>query len=257
MPLDPQAERGFGSGADEYERHRPGWPPEAVERALAELGVGVDSTVVDLAAGTGKLARVLLPRVGRVVAVEPSRDMRRRLGAVVPQVEALDGTADSMPLGDASADALFAAEAFHWFATREAAAEIARVVRPGGGVALLWNLYDWGDDAWVEDVGAALGPHLPETALDSVGRHEPEKWGGAFEAAPFGPFERFDVRNEHRTDASGLIAHISTWSFVRALDDDARAALEAELEGVVRRADWSPDEVVLRFQTAVYWARRL
>src|SRR2546423_8736306 len=117
MPVDPHAERGFGSGAEAYDRHRPGWPAEAVERALRELGLGRDSTVVDLAAGTGKLTRELLPRVARVVAVEPSGDMLRQLRELVPEVEALEGTADAIPLADASIDGVFVAEAFHWFAT--------------------------------------------------------------------------------------------------------------------------------------------
>src|SRR2546421_962462 len=124
MGVDPHAERGFGSGADDYDRHRPGWPPEAVERALTELGLGEDSTVVDLAAGTGKLTRELLPRTGHVVAIEPSADMRRRLSEVVPDAEPVDGAADAMPLGDGSANAVFVGEAFHWFATPEAGAEI-------------------------------------------------------------------------------------------------------------------------------------
>src|SRR5918912_750908 len=142
MPVDPHAERGFGSGAEEYERHRPGWPPEAIERALAELGIAPGATVVDLAAGTGKLTRELVPRVARVVAVEPSADMLGRLEVVVPEAEAVAGTADAIPLADASADGVLVAEAFHWFATPAAVAEIARVLRPGGGLALLWNLYD-------------------------------------------------------------------------------------------------------------------
>src|SRR3954453_19493255 len=111
MPLDPLAERAFGTRADEYERNRPGWPAEAVERALSELGLARDSTVVDLAAGTGKLTRELVPRAGRVVAVEPSADMRRELAAVVPGVEAMEGTADSMPLADGSVDGVVVGEA--------------------------------------------------------------------------------------------------------------------------------------------------
>src|SRR5919202_1077240 len=132
MPMDPLAERAFGTRADDYERHRAGWPAEAVERALAGAGAAAESTVVDLAAGTGKLTRELVPRVARVIAVEPSGEMRRELAARVPEAEVLDGAADRMPLGDASADAVLVGEAFHWFARAEAVVEIGRVVPPGG-----------------------------------------------------------------------------------------------------------------------------
>jgi ubiquinone/menaquinone biosynthesis C-methylase UbiE len=133
MPLDPLAERAFSTRADHYERARPGWPSAAVELAAAGLGLRSESTVVDLAAGTGKLTRELVGHFARVVAVEPLAEMRRELEATVAGVDALEGTATDIPLGDASADAVFVADAFHWFATADALAEIARVVRPGGG----------------------------------------------------------------------------------------------------------------------------
>src|SRR5437667_11734923 len=102
MAVDPRAEQAFGSEAEAYERHLPGWPGEAVARALGCLGRGPASEVVDLAAGTGKLTRELIQLVRRVIAVEPSADMRRTLAAAVPAAETLDGTAEAIPLPDAS-----------------------------------------------------------------------------------------------------------------------------------------------------------
>src|SRR4051812_34397551 len=135
MALDPLAERAFGMRADVYERHRAGWPREAVEAAFGGLGLGSDSTVLDLGAGTGKLTRELVALAGDVVAVEPSADMRAQLASTLPAAEPLAGTAEAIPVDEASVDAVFVAEAFHWFATREAVAEIARVVRRSGGLA--------------------------------------------------------------------------------------------------------------------------
>src|SRR5437764_246782 len=182
MALDPRAERAFGSEADAYERHRPGWPADGVSWALRHLALGADAEVVDLAAGTGKLTRELIPMVRRVIAVEPSADMRRALAALVPDAEVLDGTAEALPLPDASVDAVFAAEAFHWFATREAVREIARVVRPGGGLGLMWNMHDFGSEHWHTEVFAALG-EVGAPAAGQLGRHELERWGDAFEGA--------------------------------------------------------------------------
>lgn len=256
MPVDPHAARGFGSGADAYDRHRPGWPPEAVERALAELELGPQATVVDLAAGTGKLTRELVPRVARVVAVEPSADMRRQLCEVVAGVEALDGTADALPLHDASVDGVLVAEAFHWFATPATAAEMARVVRPGGGVALMWNLYHSSEDElWAERLAPVVGKHLPE-ALSNVARNDPDRWQPAFAGSRFGPFECFEVAHELHADVDGLVQLIGTWSYARALDEAARAEMSRELGEMLRRELPDPDDVVLRFRAQVHWARR-
>ena len=254
MPVDPHAEHAFGSGADAYDRHRPGWPPEAVERALAELGVGADSAVLDLAAGTGKLTRELLPRARRVVAVDTSADMLRLLGEALPGAETLEGMADAIPLPDASIDAVLVAEAFHWFATPESVAEIARVLRGDGGLALLWNLYDWGDEDWVADVRAVLGRHLAP-AVAAADRNRPESWRTAFDGSPFGAFEQFDVRHELRTDVDGVVAHVGTWSHTRMLDEADRARFVRELEATLRRAHPNPDDIAIGFRTEVHWTR--
>ena len=103
-----------GSGdswSDDYERGRPGWPPEVVDLA----GLPPTAIVLDLGAGTGKLTRLLVPAFGRVIAVEPAEAMRGRLEALCPEPESLPGTGQEVPLVDASVDAVFAAQAFHWF----------------------------------------------------------------------------------------------------------------------------------------------
>jgi SAM-dependent methyltransferase len=256
MGIDPRAEQAFGFEAEAYERHRPGWPAEAVTRALGYLGLGADAEVVDLAAGTGKLTRELIPFVRRVIAVEPSADMRRALAAAVPGAEPLDGTAEAMPLPDASVDGLFAAEAFHWFATPGAVAEIARVVRPGGGIALMWNMHQLGEDAWQAGTFATLG-EIGAPAPGQIGRHELERWGQAFDGAPFGSFEEFTAPHEQHTDVPGLVEHILTWSHLRVLDDARREELRRELLSVLEREHPRPDDVVISYETRVYCARRV
>src|SRR5439155_1540223 len=112
-----------------------------IDRVVGELGLGTDSTVLDLGAGTGKLTRALVPRFARVIAVEPDGAMRSVLEEVVPGAEALFGSAGAIPLEAESVDAVFTAEAFHWFASDETVAEIARLLRPGGGLAIFWNVW--------------------------------------------------------------------------------------------------------------------
>src|SRR5687767_9842345 len=98
MPVDPRAEAGFGADPATYERVRPPYPPDAIARLARELVIGPQSTVLDLAAGTGKLTRLLVPLAGRVIAVEPVAGMRSVLRGIVPEAEALDGTAEAIPL---------------------------------------------------------------------------------------------------------------------------------------------------------------
>src|SRR3989442_48244 len=133
MKVHP-AVHGFARSPDAYERGRPDYPAAAIEWICAELAIGPSSTCVDLAAGTGKLTRALVPRAGTVIAVEPIDEMRDTLRAVVPGVEARAGTAENMSLPDDSADAVAVGQAFHWFDGDRALAEIHRVLRPGGGL---------------------------------------------------------------------------------------------------------------------------
>ena len=256
MPIDPLAERAFGTRADDYERHRPEWPEEAVERALRGAGAGPAATIVDLAAGTGKLTRALVRHAARVIAVEPSADMRRQLAERVPDAEILEGSAESIPLGEASVDALLVGEAFHWFATREAVDEIARVVRPGGGVALLWNAHHFGGDSWVRAMGELIDSRRAP-GVTPINRKHTGLWKAAFDGSPFEPLELFQTRHEQRTDVDGLVAHIATWSFVGALEDGPRAALMRDLAELLRREHPSPGDVAIPYRTDVYWARRL
>ncbi len=139
----------FGAAADVYERSRPTYPVEAVRAALP-----VDAArVLDLGAGTGKLTGVLLDLGLDVVAVEPDEQMRALLPA---RAEALEGTAEQLPLADGSVDAVLAGQAFHWFDAERALPEMARVLRPGGTLGLLWNVRDTSVD-WVRAVGDLWG----------------------------------------------------------------------------------------------------
>ena len=144
--------RSFGAVAVEYERARPSYPPEAA-RWLLEAAPG--RRVIDLAAGTGKLTRVLAGLGYDVSAVEPLTGMREQLEAAVPGIPVLEGTAEAIPAADASADAVLVAQAFHWFDAPAALDEIARVLRPGGVLGMLWNLRDDSVD-WMQPLNRVL-----------------------------------------------------------------------------------------------------
>ena len=155
---DPRRERSlsFGSQAAAYERGRPSYPPEAVDWLLAPSDTWAARDVLDLGAGTGKLTTRLVERGLQVVAVDPIAEMLEMLRTALPDTPALLGSAEQIPLLDNAVDAVLVAQAWHWFDPERAVAEIARVLRPGGRLGVLWNTRDE-RSGWVKDFGRIVG----------------------------------------------------------------------------------------------------
>jgi SAM-dependent methyltransferase len=213
-PIHPAAATGFARSADAYERGRPGYPDAAVDRLVAALP---GRRVVDLAAGTGKLTRALVARGCDVVAVEPVAEMR---AAIAAPARAIDGRAEAIGLPDASADAVTVAQAFHWFDVPRALAEIHRVLRPGGILALIWNRRAMEDEIHAR-IESLLAPHR-----GTVPAHRDERWRAELADDPgFGSLREETFANEQRLDADGLADRVGSISFVAALGEEERSAL--------------------------------
>jgi SAM-dependent methyltransferase len=231
LPADPRA-LSFGAAAEDYERGRPEWP----ERVAEVAGLPPSAHVVDLAAGTGKLTRLLAGRFGRVVAVEPDEALR----ALIPAGEPVAGTAEEIPLPDASVDGVFCAEAFHWFDAPRAVAEIARVLRPGGALVICFNApAGETEPAWPEEARELVRRRrTPGRSLG--GRHlvESGEWREPFSAAPFQPFRYETVDHEHVQDTEGEIAHLLSISGLAVQPAAEREALRAELRAVLPGTMW-------------------
>jgi SAM-dependent methyltransferase len=195
---------------------------------------------VDLAAGTGKLTRPLADRGFQVVAVEPVAEMRAVL-ARDGRITALDGTAESMPLADASADAVTVGQAFHWFDGPRALAEIHRVLRPGGVLALVFNRRR-SEDEIHRRIDALLAPHRGDTPA-----HASDGWRGAFEGSRlFEPLAAAWFPNAQELDGDGLVDRFGSVSFVASMDEAPRAELLAGLSALAGGAT-----VTLRYRTDV------
>lgn len=239
--IDPA--RSFERAAEAYEAARPSYP----DALLDALPLGADATVLDLGAGTGKLTRVLVRRYAHVVAVEPLDGMRALLEHVVPEADAHAGTAEAIPLGDASVDAVFAAQAFHWFANEEALTEIARVLRPGGVFADVWN--DTIDPSPLPAPYIARIEQLfhaaPYTGMDDSRRTEVVRDG------PFGEPRLDTLEHEQVQDRASVLAFISSVSAVARLPEDERAAVLAELGALLPEGDYR-----FRIRANVRWAVR-
>ncbi|MFW6691077.1 class I SAM-dependent methyltransferase [Streptomyces sp. MAR4 CNX-425] len=201
----------FGAAAAAYERGRPPYPPEAV----AWLVPAGARTVVDVGAGTGKLTRALAAPGREVVAVEPSAGMREQFARVLPGTRVLAGTAEAVPLPDASADTVVSAQAWHWVDPARAVPEAARVLRPGGRLALVWNSRDE-SVPWVAELGRILREYAAAPAED----RQTDRVG-----APFGPVERRDFRWRHPVSAAEIADMVASRSYVITLAPAVRARL--------------------------------
>lgn len=164
--MDDLRARSFGARAFDYAEHRPNYPADAVRWALAGASCPVHD-VLDLAAGTGKLTEGLLPLGLTVTAVEPDDGMRAELVGRLPQLTALAGTAEEIPLATGSVDAVLVGQAFHWFDQVPALTEIGRVLRPGGVVGALWN----GEDGSLDWVAGLLEVSKTSVTDGYRGRH--------------------------------------------------------------------------------------
>ena len=215
VPASPRANlAGYARSAAAYERGRPDYPPAAIDFLAARLRLGPGRVVVDLAAGTGKLTRPLLASGAEVVAVEPVAEMRAELPA---GARAMNGTAEEMPLSTGSADAVVVAQAFHWFDGDAALAEIHRVLRPGGSLALVWNRRRM-DDPLNQAIEELLAPYRGHMSTLHTGA-----WDVAFESTKlFGPLEERVFPNPQYLDADGLADRIASVNFVAKLDEKER-----------------------------------
>jgi SAM-dependent methyltransferase len=232
MSIHREAARGFEQAADSYERGRPGYGDEVVDWLSNELGLGPGRTVLDVAAGTGKLTRELVASGAAVVAVEPVPAMRAVLERVVPAARTLDGTAEALPIDDGTVDAITAASAFHWFDGPVAAAEFHRVLRAGGRVALLWNRRQL-DQPIHRAVDEIIGPYRRQTPSHHRGEwREPLESGGLFVPAA----ERH-IPFEQVLDADRFVDRFSSISFVAALPDGRREQVIERLGAVAASAD--------------------
>jgi SAM-dependent methyltransferase len=245
--VHPAAAHGFDVTAGAYERGRPDYPEDAVEFLCDRLRIAPGRTVLDLAAGSGKLTRALLPTGASLIGVEPVAGMREALQASLPAIAVLDGTAEAIPLDDGSVDVVVVGQAFHWFDGERAIPEIARVLRPRGGLAIVFNVRDE-DDPMQAALSEIWEPHRGDTPT-----HRTVSWRDAFmEQEVFTPLEHRAFRHEQRVDREQLVDRVGSVSFIAILAPSERERVAEQVRSLV------PDgEVVsLPYRTDVYVADR-
>jgi SAM-dependent methyltransferase len=260
MGFDPETHArraaSFGSAATDYATHRPGYPVDAIRWAMAPVTGGQGTRpskrqatmtrpidVLDLGAGTGKLTAQLAQLAttagkSQVVAVEPDPQMLAELHRQLPAVRALAGKAEEIPLPDASVDFVIAGQAIHWFNLDLAIPEIARVLRPGGVLAGLWNADD-ARVAWVAGLHQASGRRtVVPIGGDERDDEDMSDWLGSAGKRLFWPPEDAEFTHSHARTAESMIATLRTHSAFLIMPAEER---EAALADVRRYLDSTPE----------------
>lgn len=236
----------FGVAATDYDRYRPRYPDDALRWALD--GLGTPARVVDLGAGTGILARGVLALGHEVVPVEPDPGMRAQLDAATPGVTAVAGSAESAPLPDRSADAVLVGQAYHWFDRERAHVEIARILRPGGTFAPIWNVRDDRVE-WVAELSRIVD--MRDTAGDLTEKYR--DFGDAF-----GPIELGEFAHRTRLTPDEVIGMLHTRSYYLTAEPAQQERINRELRALfATHPDLIGQERVdLPYRTLVFRTRR-
>jgi SAM-dependent methyltransferase len=245
------AARGFQAAAGAYERRRPDYPSEAVDRLIEELEIGERARILDVGAGTGKLTRMLVRTRARLLAAEPVEAMRATFAAAVPGVPVVGATAEALPFSDGVFDGVVAAQSFHWFRGEAALEEFHRVLRPAGRLGLIWNMHDV-SVPWVGRLLDLIERHRGSTPQERTG-----EWRRPFQTtAFFGTLNRRKFPTEQRFDLPGLVDRVATTSFIAALPPERRRALLQEVAALAAAQADERGELVLPYNTELYWCAR-
>jgi SAM-dependent methyltransferase len=245
VSLHPLAER-FASVTAEYERGRPDYPPAVVGALAAELHLQPGARVLDLAAGTGKLTRALLAGGLDVLAVEPQAALRDVLAERIGSERVRDGLAEAIPFADDTFAAVTVSDAFHWFDHAPALAEIARVLRPGGGLCVVWTIPDWGGATWAHELGTLMATLRPE----HPGFDGPPWQDAARASGRFGEPREIRLTASRPADPGLIVDHIASMSWIAAMPDDERSERLAQMRALIDAGE-TPEQMPVHFVLAL------
>jgi SAM-dependent methyltransferase len=249
------ASRGFEAEAEAYDRARPSYPADAIGWLASRLGIGPGRRVMDLAAGTGKLTVLLAGLGAQLAAVEPVGAMRARLRQRLPDMPVLAGVAEALPFAAGSLDAVVVAQAFHWFDAGRALAELARVVRAGGRLGLIWNARDRGVD-WVDAIWSVMDSVETDAPWREHGDgktsaqriDEPAQWSHWAEATFF---------HVHHCSPDDLVDRVRSVSHIAVLPPDRQREVLDEVRSIIDAHARGQQRLSIRYRVDAMYAERL
>jgi SAM-dependent methyltransferase len=253
-PVHEAAQSGFTEGAASYVRGRPEYPDALQAWLCGQLGLGPGKLVIEPGAGTGKFTRSLLLTGAQVLAVEPVHAMRALLTENAPAACAVEGSAQSIPVQDATADAVVCAQCFHWFATVQSLTEFHRVLKPGGALGLVWNIPDE-RRSWVGELCRILAPF--EAAAPHQFRHG--TWHKVFPDERFSELQLTEYAQVHSGSARQvIIERARSLSYIANLPASEQAEVILQLENLVAsQAELrGPGPIDFPYRTLAYFSRR-
>jgi SAM-dependent methyltransferase len=248
------AAEGFSDPAD-YEAARPSYPPDAVAWFVENLNIAPGAAVADVAAGTGKLTRLLVPTGADLLAIEPVAGMRASFRKLLPDVRIVAGTAEALPIAASALDAMTVAQAWHWFDHDRATAEAARVLRPGARLGLVWNARDR-SEPWVDEVWSIM---------DRVEKRAPwrdhENWRDSAlhrSMSGFGELQAAEFRHAQAMTPEGVVQRVASVSHVAVLAPDERQQVLDEVREVLATdpAVRGRESVEITYRVDCFWAER-
>lgn len=254
--LNPQAQL-FDAYAEAYVQFRPSYPDAAIAAMLDRWQLGPHALVCDLAAGTGSLAGLFAARGFPVVAVEPLGQMRTCMARIARErlwpIQVIGGLAEAIPLRDQSVYAIVCGQAFHWFQAEAALSEMYRVLKPGGGMALLWNNQDWSHVTWLAELERLIEHYNPQYE-----RHYRSKdWRGLVTSSGlFAPVETFEFVMDIYPTTEHVLGLVSTYSYVRSIPSKQQQPLLDEIAALCEREQQAGRALLLRYRTQLYLTQK-
>jgi SAM-dependent methyltransferase len=250
--MDAVMSRGFNRASETYERARPDYPPAALRFLCRTFDIGPGKTVVDIGAGTGKLTKQLVKTRAKVIAVEPIPGMRKVLRRTVPGVKIVPRKGEDTGLPSGSVDLITVAQAFHWLDAKKALREFRRILRPGGGLAIIYN-WRTHDGAWGMAARKLLDEYRPKR-FHELGR----KWRKKFtKDTGFTRLVRFYYANSQTLSRKMFVERYMSLSFIAALPTGRRQEFHQKLDSHLRSltARTGRKTFTIKYRGRIYWCR--
>ncbi len=252
--IHEKAAKGFQIAGDAYERGRPEYPVEALSYLIESLNITEDSLLVDIGAGTGKFTKLLRNSNAKIIAVEPVDGMRKKFKELLPSLEIVSGTAESMPFENFSVDCAIAAQAFHWFDSQKALVEINRILKSRGRLGLIWNARDESID-WVSKLTSIIDPYE-----GGAPRYKNLKLQEIFaQTKLFTPLQYRAFQYVQSGDVEMVVDRVASISFISALNQEKRSIVLNEVRRLINNHPQTrlQTKIDIPYRTDVFWCEKI